>query len=163
MRKILFLKYVQKVQYVHWFAPTCIEIGKANWLNCRYQYFEFMTFSIISNVDNWVSNQHYQKDIHLRPNWDQLQKMQNSKASGWESNPRPWISRPITLYWLSYTSRCSELGCKFSIITGGNAGCITSNASCIFCNFSQFILCFSLVFTSKLFTTLQLSTVNIHP
>ena len=30
------------------------------------------------------------KDI-LRPNWDQLQKMQNSKASVWESNPQPWI------------------------------------------------------------------------
>ena len=26
----------------------------------------------------------------------------NSKASGWELNPRPWISRP-TLYRLSYT------------------------------------------------------------
>ena len=38
----------------------------------------------------------------------------NSKASGWESNPRPWISRP-TLYRLSYRSRCSELGCELCI------------------------------------------------
>ena len=40
------------------------------------------------------------KYILLRPNQDQLRKMQlqllaGNWPSGWELNPRPWIARPV--------------------------------------------------------------------
>ena len=48
-------------------------------------------------------------------------KKSNSKASGWELHPRPWISSP-TLYRQSHRSRCRELVHEFCIYVDGNAG-----------------------------------------
>ena len=69
---------------------------------CQYgQYgLTFRALALRSKVKSSV-----RKIYIFKPNRTSCEKC-NSKASVWELNPRPWISRP-TLYRLSYGSRCS--------------------------------------------------------
>ena len=113
------LKYDTTCIYICILIIGFIFKAKIGVYSCELQYTKSLTITGLKKYINiWHSHSSTDRFFKVReirvsekytfydPAGTSCEKY-NSKASGWELNLRPWISRP-TLYRLSYKSRCRE-------------------------------------------------------